>query len=97
MIVITRSERGFTIDGHAGYAPRGQDIVCAAVSTLVAAFCLSVEQLTHDEIKADFKPAHAVVEYGNLSESGQLLVSSFFVGAKMIAEEYPNNVKIVQA
>ena len=24
-----------TVDGHAGYAPDGQDIVCAAVSTLI--------------------------------------------------------------
>lgn len=26
---------GFRVQGHAGYAPRGDDIVCAGVSTLV--------------------------------------------------------------
>ena len=29
-------------EGHAGYAPKGQDIVCAAVSTLMQALAFSV-------------------------------------------------------
>lgn len=95
MITITRYEQGFTVDGHAGYAPHGQDIVCAAVSTLLTAFYLSVEELTHDEIKADSKPGHAVIEYGNLSKEATLLVDSFFVGVKMVADEYPAYVRVV--
>ena len=30
-------------EGHAGYAPKGQDIVCAAVSTLMQALAFSVD------------------------------------------------------
>lgn len=95
MIVVRRSEQGFTVDGHARYAPHGQDIVCAAVSTLLTAFYLSVKELTHDEIKADFKPGHATIEYRNLSDKGKLLVDSFFVGVKMIADNYPAFVRVL--
>ena len=36
MIVITgHDDYRITIEGHANYAPPGQDIVCASVSTLV--------------------------------------------------------------
>ena len=35
--------RGFRSSGHAGYAERGHDIVCAAVSALVQVFITSVD------------------------------------------------------
>ena len=38
MITIESSEGCITITGHADYAPHGQDIVCAAVSTLAQTF-----------------------------------------------------------
>jgi uncharacterized protein YsxB (DUF464 family) len=97
LIVITHEEGRITIEGHAGYAPHGQDIVCAAVSTLVQAFYLSVKELTQDEITADMAAGKAVIEYGKLSGNAQTLLASFFIGCEMIAIEYPKNVRIAQA
>lgn len=94
MIEVKRTNSGVSIKGHAHYAEPGKDIVCAAVSTLLTAFYLSVKELTHDEIKADFKPGNALIQYGNLSESGKLLVDSFFVGVKMVADEFPDYVRV---
>ena len=94
MIVVRRSERGFTVDGHARYATHGQDIVCAAVSTLVSAFYLSARELTSDEIKADFKPGKAVIGYKNLSDKGNLLLDSLFCGLRMVANEFPDYVRV---
>ena len=34
MINITIYDNGFEIEGHAGYAQKGSDIICAAVSAL---------------------------------------------------------------
>lgn len=34
MILIQMYDNGFIIDGHAGYAEPGKDIVCAAVSAI---------------------------------------------------------------
>ena len=94
MIEVKRGGNSISVHGHAGYAPHGQDVVCAAVSTLLQALCLSIYKLTQDQVKADFKPGNAVIEYGNLSESGKLLVDSFFVGVKMIADEFPDYVRV---
>lgn len=44
MILISHEKGCITINGHAGYAPNGQDIVCAAVSALVQTFIASVEE-----------------------------------------------------
>ena len=97
MIVITKYDNRITIKGHANYAPLGQDIVCASVSTLVQVLIKCIEDMTEDKIEYSIRPGMVDIKFGNLSEKAQLLVSSFFIGAQMIAEQYPYNVKIVQA
>ena len=99
MIEIIHKEGCITIDGHAGYAPAGQDIVCAAVSALVATFLASVEELTIDKIEATVNKQGQIqtIQYRNLSAQGQVLLDSFFVGIRMIADSYPANVRIAQA
>lgn len=98
MIVITgHDDYRITIEGHANYAPPGQDIVCASVSTLVQVLIKCIEDMTDDKIEYSIQPGMVDIKFGNLSEKAQLLVSSFFIGAQMISEQYPNNVKIVQA
>lgn len=96
MITITRRPGCITVFGHARYAPFGRDIVCAAVSALFQNFLFSMHKLTTDEIKTDIRAGNSVIEYGNLSDSGKLLVDSFFVGAKMIADEYPDYVRVTE-
>ena len=101
MIVITGYKSiitgKITIQGHANYAPLGQDIVCASVSTLVQVLIASIEQMTQDKIKYSIQPGMVDIEFRDLSEQAQFLISSFFIGVGMIAEQYPNNVQIVQA
>ena len=96
MIEVKRHSGGITLEGHANYASIGQDIVCAGVSTLVQTLIQSIEELTADEIEYDMSPGTVDIKYGNLSEQAQLLVSSFFVGLRLIADEYPKNVAILK-
>ena len=84
------------VEGHAGYAPHGQDIVCAGVSALVVTLERSLSELTKDDIKCDIQPGRAVIEYRQLSKAARLLVSAFFIGINGIAESYPGNVEVKQ-
>lgn len=97
MIVITKYDNRITVKGHANYAPPGQDIVCASVSTLVQVLIKCIEDMTDDKIEYSIQPGMVDIKFGNLSENAQLLVSSFFIGAQMIADQYPNNVRLDQA
>jgi uncharacterized protein YsxB (DUF464 family) len=96
MMTITKHENGFTIKGHAGFAERGKDIVCAAVSTLAQVFLQSVETLTADKMECVLseKDGFLDVEYKELSEKSKTLLASFFIGVEMIADEYPDFVKV---
>ena len=94
MIEITRRSDGITVFGHAGYAEPGKDIVCAGISTLAQTLIQSIEDLTKDNIQYDISPGRVDIKYGNLSERGQLLIDSFFLAANMIANSYPQYVRI---
>ena len=97
MIQIIRHYDGFDMLGHAGYAPRGHDIVCAGISALLETFLMSVNKLTTDEISSVISSGNAVIRYkGNLSRDAQLLADSFFCGVKAIADTYPENVRVTE-
>ena len=50
MIRAALGDNTLSLCGHAGFAPTGQDIVCAAVSALVYALIGTLEQ--HDNVAA---------------------------------------------
>lgn len=91
--VRIRPER-IEISGHAGYAEPGKDIVCAGVTALTQTLIQSIENLTDDKIEYRISPGKAEIEYRNLSEKPKTLVDSFFVGICLIAEEFPEHVKV---
>jgi uncharacterized protein YsxB (DUF464 family) len=95
LTTVIKLKDGIEIRGHSGYAPIGQDIVCAAVSVLVQTLIQSVENLTADKITSDMQPGKVDIKFWCLSESSKVLIDAFFLGIKGIAEAYPNNVKMI--
>ena len=96
MIEICRYNDRITINGHANYAEQGKDIVCAGVSVLVQTLIQSVEELTADKIQYDMQPGTVHIKFWCLSDPTRALIDAFFVGIRMLAEEYPDNVKLTQ-
>ena len=92
--VSVRMDR-ITITGHSGYDEPGRDVVCAGVTALCQTLVRSIESLTEDAIEYEISPGRADIQYGNLSESSKTLVDSFFIGTCMIADEFPDYVRIV--
>ena len=88
MIVVTITQDGLTVDGHAGYAETGNDIICAAVSALTQGLIRSMEALTDDRISYRIASGHVDIKYKNLSEQGELLIDSFFIAVSDIQMTY---------
>ncbi len=89
-----KHENKITIEGHAGFAPPGQDIVCAAASTAFQALISSVEELTDDRISYKLKPGNSYIKFESLSEETDLLLRSFFITVNDIADAYPECVAV---
>ena len=95
LIEVSVRRDGITVSGHSGYAAHGSDIVCAGVSALFQTLLKSLLDLTNDRISYNISPGESNVLYGNLSEKAHTLVDSFFVGICMIADEYPDYVRVM--
>ncbi|MFG6395074.1 MAG: ribosomal-processing cysteine protease Prp [Lachnospiraceae bacterium] len=83
---------GFRMEGHAGFAASGSDIVCSAVSVLVINTMNSIEQFTNDQFNGAVHKEKDVVSFEILSEpaseAARLLMDSLVLGLKGIQDEY---------
>ncbi|NLT94424.1 MAG: ribosomal-processing cysteine protease Prp [Clostridia bacterium] len=95
---------GFDISGHAGYAERGQDIVCAAVSFLATTTVNSLnEQLKvspHYEVDEAVGHLHCCLvlekmDRGDL-EKAQVILKTLEIGLKSLEQDYGKYIKLQQ-
>lgn len=84
MIRAEKAPGRLRIRGHAGYAPPGQDIVCAAVSILAEtlASMLPPERIFLGEGRADFDCREEEMEF-------------VWRGLSLLAHRYPENISLV--
>ena len=95
MIKITKYEGRITIEGHAGFATPGQDIVCAGVSVLFQTLVWSIEDVTGDIIEYGFGEGNSFLKLEKcVSEECDLLIRSFFIGINAIQQMYPDFVRL---
>ena len=98
MITVTASEYGIKAVGHAGYAPIGQDIVCAAFTILMNTLAEHIE-CNSDllmEYKIDIRPGYAEINCVPKTEHRMEIKGIFnviYTGISILLNEYPENVK----
>jgi len=83
---------GFRMEGHAGFAAYGNDIVCSAVSVLVINTMNSIEQFTDDKFDGAVHEEKDIVSFNitskPVSASAGLLLDSLVLGLSAIQSEY---------
>lgn len=101
-IAIGRDARGsvcsFRVEGHAGYAPHGSDIVCAGVSALTQGVIYSLRRLLKVNPEVNVEEGRLLLTLGpvpsEVYEKCVLLLEATVIGLKEIARSYPEYVKI---
>ena len=104
MIEVIKGENVIQIKGHAGYAERGKDIVCAAVSGIWYALVGKMEResrkrnLTYTYLEKD---GEVCIEVTWVKHSKEICVWEAFdtvlCGMELIAAQYPENLSIKNA
>ena len=94
MIVVRVSNDNITISGHAGYAEKGKDIVCAGVTALAQTLVGAITSLTIDKPAYILDPGVFIIETKSLSEKSKILIDSFFIGICQIIREFPDYIQI---
>lgn len=78
-----------TIKGHADYGK--PDIVCSAVSVLTYTLAASIEKAI-----CRLNAGDAEIHIDQASPEDETVVRTIMRGFRMLAEEYPRNVKVVE-
>ena len=94
---------GFDMKGHSGYAPQGEDIVCAALTSAVRLTECAVNDVLGLEasVKVREKDASISLKIPNgLGQTNeklcQTLLAALLVHCVKLAEEYPDNISVME-
>lgn len=90
---------GFQVKGHADYADEGQDIVCAAVSSLTTTCCNALEKeigITPDVFAADGHMSCTLPEgiSNEALQNAQWMFLFLKTGLSDLQVAYPQNVQL---
>lgn len=86
----------FRVEGHAGYAECGKDIVCASISALTITLENSLVELSDVPIMTS---QYICEEHPNIiipvaSDKTDLLIEAYKIGVEGVQEAYPDYVKL---
>ncbi|NLK01076.1 MAG: ribosomal-processing cysteine protease Prp [Clostridia bacterium] len=91
---------GFNIQGHAGFAPHGKDIVCAAVSAVAQTAAIGLKKyFTHLVNVKQYKGSLKLKVSGDIPRKERMIADAILNtmcwGLKSLEEEYGEYVRVV--
>ena len=102
MIKVTLQEKddaiiGFSCRGHAGYAPEGSDIVCAAVSCLTQSCVNALETVAGVQARVSIGDGSMdVLLPDDAGRDAQVIMLFLRQGLRDVAEAYPQYLQLTE-
>ena len=94
---------GFEVKGHSGYAPQGEDIVCAAVTSAVRLTECAINDVLGLEapVKVNQQDASVTLKLphnlaGEADQVCQTLLAALMVYLVQLQEEYPEHINVME-
>lgn len=97
-IVVEKDSSDYmvSLNGHAGYAPKGHDLVCAAISlltTMIAQTLLNDEKVvTH---KCEMGDGTATFSFTAQGTDIDARIDTIVTGFKLLHQEFPQYVNLI--
>ncbi|GFI44223.1 hypothetical protein IMSAGC018_01904 [Lachnospiraceae bacterium] len=89
MINITVSLDRICVSGHANTAPKGSDIVCAAVSALTLTLIRGMKDIAGLQLYESVEAGNVCIKWQTMNDTGKALVDTWFLGICGVAENCP--------
>ena len=87
MIKVLITQHKIHVTGHAGMAPYGADIVCAAVSALTQTLIEGLKNIACMGLSARVAPGNVCIEWQEATDTGKALIDAWYLGMTRIADE----------
>lgn len=88
MIKVKVEKSRIRVSGHADTAPKGADIVCAAVSALTLTLLRGLREIACMELYESVEPGNVCIEWQTVNDTGKALIDTWFLGLCGIVAEY---------
>lgn len=90
-----------TVSGHAGSAPKGEDLICAAVSALAQSYLFSLQRLLNIQVDTDVREGYLSLTLPaslpeRTAEDATLLADSMLIGMDEINRSYPGFLEVTE-
>ena len=82
------------IKGHAESGPYGQDLVCAAVSSIITGGANALPNKSNYQI--ELNSGHALIKSKNHDEEGNKVLNTVWVQLKTVEESYSKFIRITE-
>lgn len=83
-----------TISGHANYAKKGEDLVCASVSSLAIGTLNALDELSNNKLEIKINEGLVSIEILESEEIIQTILKVFEIQLKTIQESYKQYINI---
>ncbi len=84
------------ISGHAGFAPKGEDLVCAGVSSIVFGTLNALDQMCADSVDLEVSKTIKMHVKNLLDETCQIILKTMMIQLKTIEEQHYEYIEIKQ-
>lgn len=88
MIKVYVGTNQIRVQGHANTAPKGQDIVCAAVSALTLTLIRGLKDIAGMTIYEQVEPGNVCIKWQKANDTGKVLIDTWFLGMCGISDTY---------
>jgi uncharacterized protein YsxB (DUF464 family) len=102
-VIVRRDSRGrlssLFASGHAGWEDAGKDVVCAAVSALVQAAWLGLEQVADVRVSAEKASGTLSLRWPDAARddpAAAAIVATAELAIEHLASQFPNHVSIAR-
>lgn len=85
---------GFSVEGHAGYAAKGNDIVCAAVSALTQGMAHALEQIMKPGNCNCITDGKLICTIADPNIVSQAIIAAMRISLEEIENQYGDYVKV---
>ena len=94
VIIFRGIEDGYTVQGHVGYAVKGEDIICAAISMLTITCANALHLVADAEPDIQWTDAHLSVRCLRPNIKSNVIMDVFELGMTSLMEQYPGYIVI---
>ena len=100
-MIVVRFQRsgsrftGFSVSGHAGLAPAGQDVLCAAVSSAAYMTANTLTDVCGIDCDTRVQEGEMTLRLRSDSSSAQDLLQGFSLHMRELSRQYPKQLKII--